>query len=467
MINISRYTIVQGNIKFLVNEFVENLKTAINNYASLPKQEALKNSIITFIHDVWEKEYGGLEFSWSEVQLRLNDAIMSIEVIEVNSSPAAEPLDYDSRNYPKGRNVIAIGGLGLSRGLTLEGLTVSYFLRNSIMYDTLMQMGRWFGYRDGFSDLCRIYMTEDASSWYAHISNVLIELRGEFHRMKMAKMTPRDFGLCVRCHPESLIVTARNKMRSGIKVCRKISLAGRNVESSTLLNTSEAFSNNRRCLDEIINFAEIEGQRIKGRPSIKGHFWEKVPMAGVYDFIDNFINHPACMKMEKAPLLDYIERLSRRGEGLWDLALISLKSNRASYRNVSVSDSIVVVPEERTNFTERNTEIFFNNRKVSAGGDERTGLTEKQLEGLDGRKVSDRDYREIRKKPLIMLHMVDFKKDKKFLFDFPVVAYGLSFPGQEGDTAPEELVEYQVNTTWWKYEYSDLLEDTEEVDYEM
>ena len=163
-----------------------------------------------------------------------------IGVVEVNSSTFAERLDYSRRNYPSGRNVIAVGGMNLSRGLTLEGLTVSYFLRNSVMYDTLMQMGRWFGYRDGYEELCRIYMTSETASWYAHISDASDELRDEFRRMKAAGMSPSDFGLCVRSHPESLIVTARNKMRKGILVTREVSLEGRLVETAMLLNSPES-----------------------------------------------------------------------------------------------------------------------------------------------------------------------------------------------------------------------------------
>ena len=66
----------------------------------------------------------------------------------------------------RGISVIAVGGDKLSRGLTLDGLSVSYYLRASRMYDTLMQMGRWFGYREGYNDLCRIYTTEDLAEWY-------------------------------------------------------------------------------------------------------------------------------------------------------------------------------------------------------------------------------------------------------------------------------------------------------------
>src|ERR1700744_899708 len=76
-----------------------------------------------------------------------------------------------------GVRVVAVGGNSLSRGLTLEGLCVSYFLRNSKAYDTLLQMSRWFGYRDGYADLCRLWLTEDAEGWYQHITQATLELK--------------------------------------------------------------------------------------------------------------------------------------------------------------------------------------------------------------------------------------------------------------------------------------------------
>jgi hypothetical protein len=115
--------------------------------------------------------------------------------------------DYENT----GLNIIAVGGYSLSRGLTLEGLMVSYFLRNSMMYDTLMQMGRWFGYRPDYEDLCRVWMPEEAEGWYSHITESIEELREELRRMEAAEQ-PRRIRLKVRSHPDSLIVTARNKM---------------------------------------------------------------------------------------------------------------------------------------------------------------------------------------------------------------------------------------------------------------
>lgn len=56
---------------------------------------------------------------------------------------------------------IIVGGTKLSRGFTVEGLTISYYRRRAGAADTLMQMGRWFGFRDGYEDLVRLYVGRD------------------------------------------------------------------------------------------------------------------------------------------------------------------------------------------------------------------------------------------------------------------------------------------------------------------
>jgi hypothetical protein len=130
--------------------------------------------VIAALRDCWAKEYSNVARLVGNTEALL-PAVASATVISVNrDSPGS--LDYESAGE-NGITVIAVGGFSLSRGLTLEGLTVSYFLRNSMMYDTLMQMGRWFGYRADYEDLCRVWMPEEAASWYAHIAEATEELQ--------------------------------------------------------------------------------------------------------------------------------------------------------------------------------------------------------------------------------------------------------------------------------------------------
>jgi len=127
---------------------------------------------------------------------------------EINSA-TGEMLDYEREPELK---AIAIGGNRLSRGLTLEGLLVSYFVRPSAMYDTLMQMGRWFGFRNGYEDLTRIWMTAELVGWFADLATVEYELRRDIRRYEVDLVTPLQLGTRILQHP-SMLVTSRLKQR--------------------------------------------------------------------------------------------------------------------------------------------------------------------------------------------------------------------------------------------------------------
>jgi hypothetical protein len=465
MINVSRFTDVQSHIKGLVNEFLkEELKPAINIHCMLSEKESLKNSLIRSLKDLWEEEYNVDEFSWVQVQKTLDEAASPIGVIEVNSSANAEPLDYSLVNYPNGRNVIAVGGMSLSRGLTLEGLTVSYFLRNSIMYDTLLQMGRWFGYRDGFADICRIYMSSKAAGWYGHISTVIEELRDEFKRMKAAKLTPDEFGLCVRAHPESLIVTARNKMRTGKIIPRQIGLEGRLVETKALSRSSieHNFGAFRQLLKHL-NANETRGMNNVGQ----NYFWSGVDHTHVRGFIEGVINDPESDLTEKIPLLDYIQWLSENGYSKWDVIVCSVEYGESNL-GPFVEEGLEIKYQYRT-VDSNDRRIKFPNRRVATVGTEKTGLSDSKIERAKnestGKTISDSLFRKERDKPLLMLHLIDCRdaeKREEPLFESGVVGWGLSFPGVAGNGRPKKLVQYMVNTRYWQQEYGQEIESEED-----
>lgn len=196
MINISRFIAVQNQITKVVDSFVRDWKREIRNYY-LTGSEALQYDSFSFIKKVYDKYFKQFasnpnfarlkHFTWEQIQEVLYPAISRIEVRAINGGNAPKNLDYE--RYEKapddiGLRLIAVGGLSLSRGLTLEGLCTSYFYRNSSMYDTLMQMGRWFGYRNNYQDLCKIWMPELSMAWYSYISTATDELRAEVKRMQ-------------------------------------------------------------------------------------------------------------------------------------------------------------------------------------------------------------------------------------------------------------------------------------------
>ncbi|MCX6008020.1 MAG: Z1 domain-containing protein [Chloroflexi bacterium] len=470
MINVSRFTSVQTKVRLLVEDYLRNLQQAISNHFKLPETDALRNSEMAGIRALWEKEFLTAGQTWANIQDVLKDAVSPIGVIEVNSSPTAEPLDYSERNYPNGRNVIAIGGFSLSRGLTLEGLTVTYFLRNSVMYDTLMQMGRWFGYRDGYADLCRIYMMPEAASWYTHISDVMEELRDEFRRMKAAGMSPSDFGLCVRCHPTSLIVTARNKMRTGHRVLRQINLEGRLEETWILLKDANTINQNLAAVKAMVSAAKEHGRKTTSNFE---YLWKDVPAEYVLNFVEDFRNHWALPDMQKAPLKDYVQWLVSQQKDRWDVVLVGLKEQKQPGIGSQIISGCKVIPQVRKiNMKYPGNGIALPNSRVASRGLEKAGLSEEEIRkaeiDCESKNKPDRIYRGVEgRNPLLMLHILDcHDNDDRPLFSDGIAAYGISFPGQAGSRMPEKLVEYVVDLVWWKNEYLSLIEEEGDDDEE-
>ncbi|MBM3595448.1 MAG: endonuclease [Alphaproteobacteria bacterium] len=457
MINVSRFTEVQNTLKALVADRVKSRRQAISNYAGLAPKRALESSVLRELHDVWSQEYAEAGFSWDQVQARLKEAADTAEVISINRR-STDSLDYSETNYPNGRTIIAVGGLGLSRGLTLEGLTTSYFLRNSIMYDALMQMGRWFGYRDGYADLCRIYMTADAASWYAHIAEAIEELRADFKAMEKAKLTPMDFGLRVRSHPAALIVTARNKMRSSREIPVSISLEGRLAETSVVLANPQVVEHNTLVLEGVVAAA----RKARETEAIElGWFWRDVPCEIIKSALEQYQNHPECILTTREPLLEYITWLESTGRRTFDVLLRS--SDGVGAAGAPSVGGLPINPILR-NVADADfgaNRIAFSKRRVASRGDEKAGLSREEIARIraeyaavkPGGNVPDKEYRRFRhaagRPPLMMLMFANAKSEKKGPLFVP--AFGIGFPGDPGSRRkPEKLVQYRVNMVWMK-----------------
>jgi hypothetical protein len=233
LVHVTWRTAVQRKVKQLVEDEFHRVRRVIHYEKNHPVWEQLKA--------LWDDDFTGCstkiralendarltELTWENVSDELTVAVDKILVREIHSESKDE-LAYNRE--PDGLSVIAVGANKLSRGLTLEGLSVSYFLRTTRMYDTLMQMGRWFGYRDGYLDLCRLYTTEELRDWFSHVAFAEEELKREFELMADSRMTPGDYGLRVREHPDGMLVTALNKMAHGES--REVTFAGQLVQTA-------------------------------------------------------------------------------------------------------------------------------------------------------------------------------------------------------------------------------------------
>ena len=231
MVNVSRFVNVQRTVRDFISVYERRLREAVKANYAMPDSVSNRNVYMRSLKEVFAEEYADCGYEWKEVKAALYQVFDNLRLFVVNSK-SDEILDY--KKYEKdghGLTAIAVGGLSLSRGLTIEGLCVSYMYRNTRMYDTLMQMGRWFGYRSGYEDLCRIHLSPDSINWYEHIAEASEELRQQIKRMHRDRLSPKQFGLFVRAHPDRLLITAANKMHSGERITVNQNFSGQQRES--------------------------------------------------------------------------------------------------------------------------------------------------------------------------------------------------------------------------------------------
>jgi hypothetical protein len=459
LVNASRFTDVQGRLRSQIADVVSLMRDAVAVDGS-KRQGALRNPEIAALHAVWEKEYAAAEGAgWPEVQSRLHEVLLAVSVVEVNSSKRTQALDY-TESSEHGVTVIAVGGFSLSRGLTLEGLTVSYFLRNSIMYDTLMQMGRWFGYRPGYEDLCRLWMPADGVGWYAHIHEAMEDLQAQLKQMDLAKATPEQFGLAVRSHPQSLIVTARNKMGTGRTFPVKVGLAGKLIETTRISVDSKQLD--RNCSAGRALASAIANMGIAPKQPSRGILFDSVPVDLIRDFLREFRADAADPLTDPRLMSDYIEARAEDELQAWDVLFASAQKADVIAENLQGLD---MRPFTRSvgqeSFRQGVLAISGTSRRVGSPGDEQVGLTIDQIEATTKRFVEER-IREGKsvpatlpprifceiwgRRPLIILRFVaPFLENAKQNEKLPkvVLAWSICFPPSriEGGT-----VEYVVNT---------------------
>lgn len=418
LINVSRFTDVQVAAKDLINTWLNQVQSDLRNFASLDEKDSLNIRSIRYLRQVWDKH--GLEdksgISWVELQKGyLYKAVAPIEVRAVNQKTGAASLDYYNHRE-KGFRVIAVGGISLSRGLTLEGLCVSYFYRKSQMYDTLLQMGRWFGYRPKYDDICKVWMTGDAIDWYGYITAAANELKDEISRMNRDQQTPKEFGLKVRQDPNSLIVTARNKMRTGTLVSRPITVSGKLLETPRLKSNPEVLKTNERIFKAFLANLDTVGREKKVKQN--GKMWAGISKEIIADLLRSFDTHPWHLSFQGRALAEFIDDSPDINE--WDVFLPfgSIKEEH----ELEGANGIIKMQREKRMVDEVKGMIRIMGTKVrvGSGGCTRAGLTDEEIDKAEksfkqatGKKnVPDSAYLIKGRKPLLMLHVIKSEQDE-------------------------------------------------------
>tara|TARA_R110000868_G_scaffold70819_3_gene207987 strand:+ start:27750 stop:30581 length:2832 start_codon:yes stop_codon:yes gene_type:complete len=484
LVHVTRFTSVQSKVHGLVDAYVASVKQRLVRHIGHEELEK-------YLFHLWTEDFEPTSLAaqdgfpdlaerqvppkWLDVLEAIKVVVADVDVRMINGT-AKDALDY-SENKSRGLRVIAIGGDKLSRGLTLEGLCTSYFLRTSKMYDTLMQMGRWFGYRPGYIDLCRLYTTDELAEWFGHIADAAEELREEFDLMAAAGSTPREYGLKVQSH-STLMVTSRLKMRSSKSLM--LSFSGQVSETVTFFKDEKILKDN---YDAAVEFVRKLGigivnptrQRGESTQSWEGCVWENVSSSDAITFLSAYRTHPEAYKVNSILLAEFIAKMNVEGELTnWTVAVIGGGQGKSATLtpNLSVSmlkrtsngvgerysigrllsprDEAIDLSGDEWNCALEVTKSSW--KPDPARGrvkmpDEPSGPAIRTIRGDGGSEIVGHPER-----GLLLIYLLDpMLADAGFRVETPpIVGVGVSFPSSQAGAK----VEYRVNNVLWTQEYS-------------
>ncbi|MDD4617241.1 MAG: Z1 domain-containing protein [Alphaproteobacteria bacterium] len=478
LVHVTRFNNVQKHVFDQIEQYVRHMRQRLQRRID---DDAINDRLQTLYERDFISSHDKMKTSslivhemplWGAVKIILPEIVSDVQIKTINGT-AKDVLDYEEHKNT-GLKVIAIGGDKLARGLTLEGLCTSYFLRASKMYDTLMQMGRWFGYRPDYLDVCRLYTTQELIEWFSHITNAAEELREEFDQMVSAGATPKEYGLKVQSHP-ILLITSRLKMRAAKSLF--LSFSGMLLETIALYRDNTTLKKNydftRDFLQRLGTPLPIPKRyRNGGGQEWNGCLWENVDWQEVVSFLGVYRTHPDAYKVRGALISEFISSMASVGELTnWTVAVIgasgkkdaglvpsfeigmlkrkkkSIQENRYSIgRLMSPRDEGIDLDDESWNAALEKTIADWKPDPT------RTNEPKEPTEpnGPAIREIKGHGYKGVQAHPekgLLLLYPLD-PLEAEVGFDVstpPVIAFGISFPGSNKSVK----VEYKVNSVEW------------------
>lgn len=386
MINLDHRVAKMNTCSEVVKELLNNIQQfkkfnsdeLINNY--LERSKRLNSFLDT------QNAY----FPNEEIKSTILDFIKSksLKVVTLNSSKD-DKLDYANNPSMK---VIAIGGNKLSRGLTLEGLMTTYYLREAKQYDTSLQMGRWFGYREKYEDLVRIYTSKSLWQQFKDLSIVELEFRKDIEEMNSSDSTPNEFAIGVK-HILGLLPTAKNKLGASIF---EESLGAKQISMTKLpLEYPEKIDANYKVFEKFLSYNVDKFRKYNDSqtPTILG---EDIALNDILTFIESFEypigKNKQYLDIDKDKLSDYINR-NRESLSSWNVAIPSLSENPDNLViNVGNFKIKAVHRSRMNNFSDNGN---YNIKGLSDKKDRKIDLNKDAKDEFDGRE-----------KPLLLIYLI-------------------------------------------------------------
>ena len=512
LINMSRFirvqNIIRDEVEQIWKDFVDTIRFDFNDKRDYNKTLPLYIEL----QNIWELHFSNIEdISFERVidKHTLLDSVGNIQILVVNGSKTSGKLDYKTN---KSLRVIAVGGLALSRGLTLEGLTVSYFYRNTSTFDVLMQMGRWFGYRHGYEDVFQIWTSQVSADWYAEISRASNALKDDIRTMCEQQLTPKDFGIKVRDNCAELRITAANKMKASYTLNMQYSFYGNMYDTPYVsLNTDQNkknwtaakdFASELFAAEYRFRFADVGRFADSDINSDIGasRFFENVPKERVANFLAGINCSMVNMNFNVDNILKFINDPETEGAEVWDVVfeggdsdvnydIPGLEKIKCTSRAIYSDARRVIQISSRRRILGTREGKFALDKAQQEEAEEKCRKEWKEAEGDDidvsKRAIPLKAYFQYlpHRKPILIIMLIQpnppvddpTKKEGKLLTKFreelgddKLVAFAIGFPGVKESEASKH---FKVNKVYYNMYMRDSIdediEDGEEIDDEQ
>ena len=446
MVHIAAYKRPANSLKELIDDYIIELKNEYRFYHDIEVDEYKK---------IWETRFKNISNKrekfdkWVYIEPEIIKVFELLKVKLLNGD-SKDVVDYTES---KQSQIIAIGGNKLSRGITLEGLMISYYLRDPKAYDTAMQMGRWFGYKDSYIDLCRIYSQPILISNFVHILDATKILREDISYMNDIKRTPEQFGMRLLTHP-TLLPTAKNKMKSGTRL--NISFSEQRQE--TIRFDLSKKIDNLKVINKFINSLDSDNSVIK--ENISEPIFKNVSSKYVLEMLENYNDYDDTFLSNVSRWYDYISTLNQDNElTKWTIVI----SNTIT----GVRDSITIGKYKinkarRKNLSGTKTADYV--RAISKPSDFKFFFTNEDYRKKysNGYKKDDAELKQLFNKSnaLLAIYPIDItdKDNKELILEKNVIGLAIWFPSTTNKRAS---VNYIVNSVYTDDNMEGIYEDEE------
>ena len=424
LVHTSAYVIAHQRVATLIHSWVDvHRKTMLDRTSRLGRR----------IQEIWSEEQKRIQpsitdaspVSIEQIFEHLDTVLQKIE-FPVENGASDDRIDYTGQ----AKTYIVVGGSILARGLTLEGLMVSYFLRATNQYDTLLQMGRWFGYRPGYEDLPRIWMPEQLRLRFRALAAVEQEIRDEIEQYPQQDLSPMDIAVRIRVIP-GMAITAATRMRAARRCT--ISYWGTHRQTFRFDHRNKGLlRRNWVAAAELVSRADALGLRDLKSEARRRKVWRDVPKSSIQRFFQTFEVHPTHADLASRILLSFLAQSDLRLDS-WNVGIVEVGRGRRSLEPLGSAGTVQMV--NRARLADSNS--FADIKALMSKRDLLFDCNQEPRDSARWDELKAARIETVGQVPLLLLYPIDRvskpkrKSNVRIALDaeFDVLGFGIVFPG--------------------------------------